>query len=438
MRPPPGFAPPIIMLIGRTSRREVLRGPLEQQGEHDALVVAEAERHARRDLAAEVGDRLDAAAALGAQGDAAAAAIVGMRLAHHEAALGCRLDQRAHRGRRHAEAAAELALVERAARAAQPDEQLPLLHRQAVIARDAIAVGLREQVHAPQAAERGGPRWGLEVRAGRFHFVPERLAYERLCGRRSACVVAQTSRAARTASPRRPQAARHGRPRLRARPGGRRGDRAARGAGARRAGGGVFLRASAVRERAAGTADGAALAAAACCATDRTTCSVSAIPRTGRSLPPRLTRSQLDDLARVAAARAARVGGGVLVSLRTLDGLHGVPLSATATVRIEARRAAALAPRVDARVAAGRARTRRARLPDRRARSRRTSGPSTCAVSAGARPSSPPRARSSAGRTCGAASRAPRAASTARASSTTRSTRRDSPSAARPPRACRP
>jgi hypothetical protein len=101
-------------------------------------------------------------------------------------------------------------------------------------------------------------------------------------------------------------------------------------------GAGVFLRASLVRERAAGTADGAALAAAAVLRDRADDLLPRRDPRTGRSLPPLLTRSGLDRLARAAAARATLAGGGELVALETLDGPRGVPLWATATVRMTA------------------------------------------------------------------------------------------------------
>jgi hypothetical protein len=98
-------------------------------------------------------------------------------------------------------------------------------------------------------------------------------------------------------------------------------------------GAGGLLRASLVRQSAAGTADGAALAAAAVLR-DR---SDDLLPRrdlrTGRSLPPRLTRSALDALARAAAVRATRAGDAELVALRTVDGPRGLPLTATVTVR---------------------------------------------------------------------------------------------------------
>jgi peptidoglycan DL-endopeptidase CwlO len=98
-------------------------------------------------------------------------------------------------------------------------------------------------------------------------------------------------------------------------------------------GAGGFLRASLARESTAGTADGAAFAAAALLR-DRVD---DLLPRrdlrTGRSLPPRLTRSALDALARAAAARTARAGGAEPVSLQTSDGPRGLPLTATVIVR---------------------------------------------------------------------------------------------------------
>jgi peptidoglycan DL-endopeptidase CwlO len=99
-------------------------------------------------------------------------------------------------------------------------------------------------------------------------------------------------------------------------------------------GAGVFLRASLVRERAAGTADGAALAAAAVLRDRAGDLLPRRDPRTGRDLPALLTRRALDGLARAAAGRAARAGGAVLVDLSTLDGPRGVPLWATATVQV--------------------------------------------------------------------------------------------------------
>jgi hypothetical protein len=41
-------------------------------------------------------------------------------------------------------------------------------------------VRLREPVHVAKAAEGAGPRGGKDVRRRGFHFVGERLAYERL------------------------------------------------------------------------------------------------------------------------------------------------------------------------------------------------------------------------------------------------------------------
>jgi cell wall-associated NlpC family hydrolase len=99
-------------------------------------------------------------------------------------------------------------------------------------------------------------------------------------------------------------------------------------------GAGVLLRASLTRATAAGTADGAALAAAAVLR-DRAD---DLVPRRDRvhrrSLPPLLTRDALDALARAAAARAARRGGGELVALQVQDGPRGLPVFATATVRV--------------------------------------------------------------------------------------------------------
>jgi Transglycosylase SLT domain/NlpC/P60 family len=101
-------------------------------------------------------------------------------------------------------------------------------------------------------------------------------------------------------------------------------------------GAGVFLRASLTRQRAAGTADGAALAAAAVLRDRADDLLSSYDPRTRKSRPPRLTRSELDGLARAAADRAAQAGGAELVALRTSDGARGLPLFASATVRVSA------------------------------------------------------------------------------------------------------
>ena len=67
-----------------------------------------------------------------AQHDPSPTPVAGVRLAHHESPLGSRLDERAHRRGRDAGRAAQLALVERAAGAPEPHEELPLLHRQPV------------------------------------------------------------------------------------------------------------------------------------------------------------------------------------------------------------------------------------------------------------------------------------------------------------------
>lgn len=98
-------------------------------------------------------------------------------------------------------------------------------------------------------------------------------------------------------------------------------------------GAGVFLRASLLRQQVAGTADGAALAAAAVLRDRAGDLLPRRDPRTHRPLPPLLRRPELDRLARAAAARAARAGGATLVSLATRDGDRGVPLSAEVTVR---------------------------------------------------------------------------------------------------------
>ncbi len=101
-------------------------------------------------------------------------------------------------------------------------------------------------------------------------------------------------------------------------------------------GAGVGLRASLTRQRAAGLADGAALAAAAVLR-DRADDLVPRYDeRARRTLPPRLTRIELDILARAAAERAARVGGGELVALHTSDGARGLPLYASVIVRVPA------------------------------------------------------------------------------------------------------
>jgi hypothetical protein len=99
-------------------------------------------------------------------------------------------------------------------------------------------------------------------------------------------------------------------------------------------GAGVFLRASLVSARAAGVADGAALAGAAVLRDRSDDLQARRDPRSGRSLPPLLTRAGLDRLARDAARSAARAGRAELVSLTTSDGPRGVPLYATATIEV--------------------------------------------------------------------------------------------------------
>jgi hypothetical protein len=106
-------------------------------------------------------------------------------------------------------------------------------------------------------------------------------------------------------------------------------------------GAGVFLRASLARAHARGTADGAALAAAGVLRDRADDLRPRHDPRTGRSLRPLLSRRALDGLAREAASRAARAGGAELVSFSTVDGAHGVPLSAIVSVRM----ASSLLPR---------------------------------------------------------------------------------------------
>jgi cell wall-associated NlpC family hydrolase len=98
-------------------------------------------------------------------------------------------------------------------------------------------------------------------------------------------------------------------------------------------GAGAFLRASLLRQQVAGTADGAALAAAAVLRDRAGDLLPRRDPRTHRRLPPLLTRAALDLLARAAAASAARAGGAELVSLTTIDGDRGIPLAADVTVR---------------------------------------------------------------------------------------------------------
>ena len=85
-------------------------------------------------------------------------------------------------------------------------------------------------------------------------------------------------------------------------------------------GAGGFLRGSLARESTAGTADGAALAAAAVLRDRADDLLPRRDPRTGRSLPPRLTRIALDALARAAATRSVRAGRADLISLHTSDG----------------------------------------------------------------------------------------------------------------------
>jgi cell wall-associated NlpC family hydrolase len=100
-------------------------------------------------------------------------------------------------------------------------------------------------------------------------------------------------------------------------------------------GAGVFLRASLMRQRVDGTADGAALAAAAVLRDRADDLLPRHDPQTRRPLPPLLTRAQLDALARRAAATAARTDGAELVALETGDGEHGAPLYAEVTVRAD-------------------------------------------------------------------------------------------------------
>ena len=101
-------------------------------------------------------------------------------------------------------------------------------------------------------------------------------------------------------------------------------------------GAGVGLRASLTRQRAAGTADGAALAAAAVLRDRADDLLPRYDERARRTLPPRLTRAELDVLARAAAEHAAAVGGAELVAFRTSDGARGLPMYASATVRVPA------------------------------------------------------------------------------------------------------
>ena len=117
-------------------------------------------------------------------------------------------------------------------------------------------------------------------------------------------------------------------------------------------GAGVGLRASLTRQRAAGTADGAALAAAAVLRDRADDLLPRYDERARRTLPPRLTRAELDVLARAAAEHAAAVGGAELVAFRTSDGARGLPMYASATVRVPATTLAALARVVDAPVVA--------------------------------------------------------------------------------------
>jgi cell wall-associated NlpC family hydrolase len=99
-------------------------------------------------------------------------------------------------------------------------------------------------------------------------------------------------------------------------------------------GAGIVLRASLTRQRAAGTADGAALAAAAVLRDRADDLLPRHDPRTHRALAPLLTRRELDELARRAADSAARVGGARLLALATSDGARGLPLYATVTVEV--------------------------------------------------------------------------------------------------------
>src|SRR4051812_23372278 len=97
---------------------------------------------------------------------------------------------------------------------------------------------------------------------------------------------------------------------------------------------GALLRGSITRASAAGNADGAALAAAAVLRDRADDLLPRRDPVRRRILPPLLTRDALEALARAAAARAARLGGGELVALGVQDGPRGLPLFATATVRV--------------------------------------------------------------------------------------------------------
>jgi hypothetical protein len=96
---------------------------------------------------------------------------------------------------------------------------------------------------------------------------------------------------------------------------------------------GVFLRASLLRERVAGSADGAALAAAAVLRDRADELLPRRDPRSHRPLPPLLTRVELDALARAAAVHAAQTEHVELVALTTSDGVRGAPLYADVTVR---------------------------------------------------------------------------------------------------------
>ena len=89
----------------------------------------------------------------------------GMRRAQDPAPLLGGVDERRQRGRRDAEAAAQLTQVDGAAGVAEAGQELPLLHRQAVLAGDPVGGRLGEPVDPADGPERGrsGRRLGART-----------------------------------------------------------------------------------------------------------------------------------------------------------------------------------------------------------------------------------------------------------------------------------
>ena len=231
------------------------------------------------------------------------------------------------------ERAAQLALVERAAGPAQPHEELPLLHRQPVRARDAIGVCLREQVHAAQAAERAGPRCGESCGRGRIPFrtrnVSTRTTFPDVHSDARPAHIRHGSRARRDGHLAR--ASRHGSTDVRAGPGSRRRDRRAAAARAR---------CRRRRRRACGPRSRASARPARpmarrsprprCCATVPDDLLPRYDQRTRRTLPPRLTR---------VAARRARARGRRARGPRRRCGARRAPHAAMARAACRCTRA---------------------------------------------------------------------------------------------------